>query len=115
MSAVIGCVDAKVLACMVDCLVVGHESQLTVFLTQVVLSFFNRVLRNPNIYRGAAVGALIAASLDTIRDLGVSMPFLAKLPLAEYGFAWVLPAVLGAVIGAFLPCQKKQEVLSGEK
>ena len=86
-----------------------------VFLTQVVLSFFNRVLRNPNIYRGAAVGALIAASLDTIRDLGVSMPFLAKLPLAEYGFAWVLPAVLGAVIGAFLPCQKKQEVLSGEK
>ena len=73
-----------------------------VFLTQVVLSFFNRLLPNPNINRGAAIGALIVSALDTVRDLGVSMPFLAKLPLAEYGFAWVLPAVIGALIGAMI-------------
>lgn len=73
-----------------------------VFLTQVVLSFFNKQLHNPNINRGAAIGALIVSLLDTVRDLGVSMPFLARLPLAEYGFAWVLPAVLGALIGAMI-------------
>lgn len=73
-----------------------------VFLTQVVLSFFSGRLRNPNIFRGAAVGALIISTLDTLRDLGAALPFLEKLPLAAYGFAWVLPAVLGALIGAFI-------------
>ena len=73
-----------------------------VFLTQIVLSFFRKWIKNDNVYRGAAIGALITAVLDTARELGAALPFLEKLPLAEYGFAWLAPAIVGALIGAFI-------------
>ena len=81
-----------------------------VFLTQIVLSFFRKFIKNDNVYRGAAIAALIIAVLDTARDLGAPLSFLTKLPLSSYGFAWLLPALLGAAIGALVPGGKgKQE------
>ena len=71
-----------------------------VYLTQVFLSFFNRWLHNPNIFRGAAAGAFLFSALDALDGLGLSLPFLNSLPLAGDGFVWVLPAVIGALIGA---------------
>ncbi|MBR5390539.1 MAG: branched-chain amino acid transport system II carrier protein [Clostridia bacterium] len=80
-----------------------------VMLTQVVLSFFSDRIRNVNVFRGAVLGALVIAVLDTLADLGVAIPFIKQLPLAGVGFAWLLPAVIGGVIGCFLRSRKSAE------
>ena len=85
-----------------------------VLLTQVFLSFFRSRILNANVYRGAALAALIVAVLDTARDLGASLPFLEKLPLAEYGFAWLVPAVAGALLGALIRSPKATLVKAPE-
>lgn len=82
-----------------------------IFLTQIVLVFFGQKISNHHIHRGAAIGAMLIAVLDTAAGLGLSMPFLHSLPLASYGFSWLLPAVLGGMIGGLIPqrpAEKKQ-------
>ena len=79
-----------------------------VVLTQVILSFFREKIRKPTVFRGAALGALITALAEVIVDLGVKMPFMEKLPLADAGFSWVLPAVAGGLIGALIPYRVKE-------
>ena len=74
-----------------------------VLLTQVVLSFFQDKIKKPTVYRGAALAALITAAAEEAVDLGMSLPFIEKLPLASAGFTWVLPAIIGGLIGALIP------------
>ena len=78
-----------------------------VFLTQIVLAFFRKWIRNYNVNRGAAIAALMVAVLDAAAGFGVEIPFLAELPFAEYGFAWLMPAVMGALLGAVIPTDRR--------
>ena len=80
-----------------------------VVLTQVILSFFRGKIRKPTVFRGAALGALITAVAEALVDIGVSMPFVDNLPLAAAGFSWVLPAVVGGLIGALIPYKGNQK------
>ena len=50
----------------------------------------------------AALGALLTSLLTTAADFGASLPFLARLPLVEFGFGWVLPAAVCGFIGALI-------------
>ena len=78
-----------------------------IFLTQIVLSFFSGKIGKVTVYRGAALGALVVSVLDTASGLlGINMPFLHQLPFASLGFSWLIPAVIGGVIGCFLPSAK---------
>ena len=70
-------------------------------LTVIILSYFGNSIKNDNIYKGAAIGALVVSTIETIASLGLGMEFIYKLPLSEYGFAWVLPAVVCGLIGLF--------------
>ena len=74
-----------------------------IILTQIILSFFNEKIANDNVYRGAAIGAFIVCTLDVIAGFGVELPFLQYLPLDSVKLSWILPAVLGGVIGALIP------------
>ena len=74
-----------------------------------MLAFFGKRITNHWIHRGAALGALVIAVLDTVSGLGLSLPFLTRLPLASYGFAWLLPAVLGGLIGSAVPCRRAEK------
>ncbi|MBQ6550362.1 MAG: branched-chain amino acid transport system II carrier protein [Lachnospiraceae bacterium] len=79
-----------------------------ILLTQVILSFFRDKIKKPTIYRGAALAALITAAAEDAVDMGViSLPFIEKLPLASAGFTWVLPAVIGGLVGALIPWREK--------
>lgn len=71
-------------------------------LVLILLSFFKNRLHNVNIYRMAAVGALLTSVLETAASLNISMPWLKLLPLYQLGFGWVVPAVVFGVIGALL-------------
>lgn len=73
------------------------------FLTMAAL--FRGKLRKQNIYRlGAGVSFLISALTVLADTCGISAcGFIHQLPLDAYGFNWLIPALIAAVIGYFLP------------
>ena len=71
-------------------------------LVLIFLSFFDRHIRSDWVFRMAALGALLTSLLTTAADFGASLPFLARLPLSEFGFGWVLPAAVCGFIGALI-------------
>ncbi len=75
-------------------------------LTQIFLSAFSGVLHKKSVYRGAALGALIFCVAETLNSLGLPLGAVYLLPLSRIGFGWVLPAVAGGLIGAFIPARK---------
>ena len=72
------------------------------FMTTVVLWAFQEWINRPGIYKGAALGAAVAALALALHDSLGLFPFAAHLPLYNYGFGWLLPAALGGVVGALL-------------
>ncbi|MBE6994886.1 MAG: branched-chain amino acid transport system II carrier protein [Ruminococcaceae bacterium] len=77
-----------------------------VMLTQIFLTLFNGVIKNDNVFKGAAVAALIVCTLSVAADLGLPVSFIRALPLSAVGFGWVLPSAAGGLIGAFIPDKK---------
>ena len=72
-------------------------------LTQVFLSFFNEKIKKNGVFIGAALGAVIPMLLDVAYGFGLPFGFITKLPLYSLGFVWVIPAVIGGLIGAAIP------------
>lgn len=75
-------------------------------LTQVILSFFDEKITKNGVFLGAALGAVIPMLLDVANGFGLPFSFVEKLPLHSLGFAWVIPAAIGGVIGALIPKKK---------
>jgi LIVCS family branched-chain amino acid:cation transporter len=76
-------------------------------LVMIFLSLAFPNIKNHNVHRFAAVGALVISIIETCHSYGMGMDFITKLPLSGFGFGWVLPALLMGIIGSFLkrkPC-----------
>ena len=72
------------------------------FMTTVVLLAFQNWISRAGLYKGAALGATLASLLLALHDyLHIFAP-AELLPFYSYGFGWLLPAVLGGIIGALL-------------
>jgi LIVCS family branched-chain amino acid:cation transporter len=74
-----------------------------VAVVKIFLSLISPRARNYNMHRFAALGALIVSVIETGNAYGAywwHMDFIAKLPLSQFGFGWVLPAVVLGVVGA---------------
>jgi LIVCS family branched-chain amino acid:cation transporter len=75
-------------------------------LTQIILSFFNNKIKKDTIFKGAAIGALIVCVLSVAADMGAPTTFVYRLPFSSLGLYWIIPAAIGAVVGAFIPEKK---------
>lgn len=75
-------------------------------LTQIILCFFNEKIKKDSVFQGAALGALIVCVLAVAADFGAPTSFVYNLPLSSLGLYWILPAAIGAALGALIP-QKK--------
>ncbi|MEG1027563.1 MAG: branched-chain amino acid transport system II carrier protein, partial [Oscillospiraceae bacterium] len=67
-----------------------------------VMALFSNKIKNNNIYRGAALGALvtsIVALTENIFKLNLGIKYL---PFNSFGFEWILPAIIGGIIGVFI-------------
>ncbi|WZL72691.1 branched-chain amino acid transport system II carrier protein [Clostridiaceae bacterium 35-E11] len=68
----------------------------------IVMSLFDNLIKNKRAYLGAVYGALFVSLFDGLSAIGVNTSFIEKfinaLPLANSGFAWILPALIGALI-----------------
>lgn len=72
-------------------------------LTQIILSLFYKQIHREGIYLGAAIGAMLYCVPDSLLSvLGIPTTYLHLVPLASLGFGWVLPAVIGAILGGLL-------------
>ena len=79
---------------------------LAVYPSVIVLMFlgiFRSLFKTKESFRYALMFTLIVSILEAIlsvADIGIIRSFIAILPLSEAGFSWLLPAVLGLVIGS---------------
>jgi LIVCS family branched-chain amino acid:cation transporter len=71
-------------------------------ITLILLSFFKNKIKNINLYRGAALFAITISVLSVISSYGVNIKLISMLPLSEFGFEWILPTIIGGVIGNFI-------------
>ncbi len=79
-----------------------------VMLSQIFLSIFDRWIKNDNVFKLSAAVTLVVTALGVAADFGLPAGFINALPLSHIGFGWILPAVAGAVIGAFMPDRKQE-------
>ena len=75
--------------------------------TEYPLSFFQRRLEGRALVYPVAILFTGAASLlYALLDLKLPLTFLKAVPLADLGLGWVLPAVVGILLGLLLSRKK---------
>lgn len=72
-------------------------------LVLIILAFFHKKIKNNNVYRLAAYFGMITSALEILAGFGLPTGFVSALPLSDMGFAWIIPAIVGAIIGKFIP------------
>jgi len=77
-----------------------------VVIVLIITSLLSKYINKREIYAGAVYGALIVSIFSSLSSIGIKISFVEniinKLPFASQGFSWVLPALIGAVIGAVI-------------
>lgn len=72
----------------------------------VILGVFYKWIPNPGSYRGTVLLTFIVSLFETVGSLGWKVPFLydliTKLPFSSNGFTWLVPAIVGFVLGTIL-------------
>lgn len=79
----------------------------------VIMSIFGKFISNNIVVKGATYTTLLISLLTVIDSLGIKIAFVHKLPLANLGFNWVVPAIIGGVIAGLI--FKKREVIDLEE
>ncbi|MDR1774321.1 MAG: branched-chain amino acid transport system II carrier protein [Clostridioides sp.] len=77
--------------------------------TMIILSLFTDKIKNDNVYKFGVYFALIVSILSIISGYswGSWAGFINKLPLTSLGFNWVVPVIIGCLLGAFVPSSMK--------
>ncbi|WP_134700842.1 branched-chain amino acid transport system II carrier protein [Ammoniphilus sp. YIM 78166] len=79
----------------------------------VVLGLFLKYLPNEGAFKGAAILTLVVSLVETVGIVGEVEglnQLIALLPLSENGFSWLIPAILGFILGAFMDKSKAEEL-----
>ena len=76
----------------------------------VLVSTFGGIFKNDKVVKGATYATLAISILTVVDSLGISIEFVHKLPLASFGFNWIVPAILGGLIGLILTKKENNEL-----
>lgn len=72
----------------------------------VFFGLFNKYIPNKGSYRGAVICTLLISMVDALAMWGLKLPaasaLISKIPLASAGFAWLIPAIVGFVLGTII-------------
>jgi len=92
-----------------------------VYIVLTILGVCYKWVPNDGAWKGAVLMSLIVGLHDAIAtanavglisiDMGVIGRFFAAIPLAQYGFTWVIPSIVGGIIGAIVYKMLKKESL----
>ncbi|MFC7060847.1 branched-chain amino acid transport system II carrier protein [Halobacillus seohaensis] len=80
----------------------------------VILTFTGNLFRHsPYVYRGAVLLTGLISLRDGLAEFGFSMsfaePFVSLLPLYTFSLGWVIPAIIGGIIGLVIDYVKNSE------
>ena len=78
-----------------------------VVLVMIFLTFFQKRIENRNVFIYASLFAFIISAADVLTGFGLEMPFLSYLPFASYQLGWIVPAIIGGIVGKFVPMSTK--------
>ena len=84
-----------------------------VLIALVIMTLIGKHIKNDNAFKGAAYVTLFVSILSVssnLLSLTQISDILNSLPLANLGFNWVVPAVIGAVIGGLIKTKEREEV-----
>lgn len=71
-------------------------------ITLIVLTIFGEKIKNDNVFKFAALGALISSIMEILMVNNIACHFMMKMPFANIGFSWVLPTIIFGIIGHFV-------------
>ncbi len=74
-----------------------------VVLVMIILTYFSKRIKNNNIYIGAAILAFVASAADVLCGYGLPFEFIKSLPFGAFQCGWIVPAIVGGIIGKFIP------------
>ena len=72
----------------------------------VIMTTFNKYFTKLSVFKCSAYITLLVSILNVIDSLGLNINFIHKLPLDSIGFNWVIPAIIGGLIGKFIITDK---------
>lgn len=78
-----------------------------VVLVMIGLNFFGSRIKNNNIYIFAAAFALAASAAEVLCGFGLPLEFIHKLPFGSFQCGWIVPAIIGGIIGKFIPASER--------
>ena len=85
----------------------------------MVLSLIENYIRLPlAMYVGGIVGAFIISFFDGLNNANIQVealtPLLDSIPLYSVGIGWLVPSVIGMILGYIISMLQKKEVVIGE-
>ena len=84
-----------------------------VLIALVIMTLIGKHIKNDNAFKGAAYVTLFVSILSVssnLLSLTQISDILNSLPLANLGFNWVVPAVIGAIVGGLIKTKEREEV-----
>lgn len=76
------------------------------FITMSVLMFFGKYVKNDNVIRVATAFAFVISLSEVLASFEIPLTYTEYLPLHEYSLGWIIPAIIGGIIGKFIPDKK---------
>ena len=73
-----------------------------VMIILVVLTIFTKQIKNDNTFKGAAYFTFVASILSVANSLTGAFEFINVLPLTSLGLGWIVPGLVGALVGSFI-------------
>lgn len=72
----------------------------------VILGVCRKFVPNAGSYRGAILLTFIISLIETVSSLKITIPvlsgFIKVLPLSANGFSWLVPAIIGFIVGSII-------------
>lgn len=70
----------------------------------VIMTLFGDKIKNNNAFKGATYMALLVSVITVANNMKlINIAFINKLPFSSLGFNWILPVLIGAIIGSLIP------------
>ena len=81
-----------------------------VLMVLVIMTLVSENIKNDNAFKGAALATFVVSLLSVANSLWQVAPFTTKLPLATFGFNWIIPAIVGALIGSCIKASARSSM-----
>ena len=76
----------------------------------VIMTLFGTKIKNDNAFKGATYTALLVSILTVANGMDiVNISFIDELPFSTLGFNWIVPVLIGGIIGNLIPSYSERK------